>query len=169
MFAQICFVVVVGLTLRTKYIVHRPVVGLKFPVDVTFYPWIRMTNVGVKMTLHPESHSSPTNMSAVSPKVLKTQAYVDACGRVIPRWDISIFSLWLDVISLSFGSASLMPCAVGCYSMHGRFGPMSCIDAPESAIPLFVVVIGTKTELFINSVISLVHYARRCSLVSVMM
>ena len=46
MFAQICFVVVVSLTLGTKYIVHRPVVGSLCLMVVSFCSWMRMTGVG---------------------------------------------------------------------------------------------------------------------------
>ena len=80
--------------------------------------------MGGNITLNPESHSIPSYMSALSPKVLKTEDFVAACGRVIPRWDRSIFALWLYVISFPFGIAAVISCVVGCLSVHGQFVPM---------------------------------------------
>ena len=80
--------------------------------------------MGVNMTLHPASHITPSNRSALSPKALKTEACVSACGKVIPRWDVSIFSLLMDVIRLTLNSMDVVPCVVGCLSVHAKFGPI---------------------------------------------
>ena len=47
MFVQICFVVIVGLNLGTKSIVHRPVVGSRCPMVVYLCSLLRMTDVVV--------------------------------------------------------------------------------------------------------------------------
>ena len=87
--------------------------------------------------------------------MLKTEACAATCGGMIPRWDLSIFSLWLYVIRLPFNSTYIIPCLVSWLSMNGKFGPMKFPDAPESSI-VFVVVVRTKRAFFINCVISLV-------------
>ena len=78
-----------------------------------------MTDVGVNMTLNPVLHNIPSNIIALSPKVLKIEACVAACRIAIPRWDRSIFELWLYMIRFPFSSADVMLCAVGCLSLHG--------------------------------------------------
>ena len=90
MFSQNVFVVIIGLTLGTKSIIHISVVGYLCPMVVYFCSCMRMADVGVNITLHPASHSSPIDMSALSIDLLKTETCVDDCGRVIPRGYIYI-------------------------------------------------------------------------------
>ena len=80
---------------------------------------MRMMGVGFNMAMHHASNSSPSDISAFSPKPLKTEACMSACGRFIPRWYISIFAFFLDVIRSSLGSAAIMPCVWSCLSVHG--------------------------------------------------